>query len=118
MTRTFLVVGASLTALSLAVGPISRAYASTGHTSNSGTLQRLFISENGTIRITLGDLPSTAEDCGPTKYYFIPSTHQQRDEFLSTLLMAWQSRQRVNFRVRDPHTSGTECEVVYMVLDR
>ena len=118
MTRTFRLVAASLTVLALVLGAIPLAYASTGHGSNSGTLQRLFINDAGTIRVRLGDRPTSAEDCGASQYYVIPSTHPQRDSFLDTLLMAWQRNQIVNFRVRDPHESGTECEVVYMVLDR
>ena len=73
MTRTFRKVAASLIVLPLVFGAVSLTYASTGHSSNSGTLQRLFISENGTIRVTLGDRPDSAEDCGTNQYLLHPA---------------------------------------------
>jgi hypothetical protein len=118
MIRKVCTVAASLTVLSLVLGGVSLVHAATGYSSNSGALQRLYITGNGTINVTLRSRPATAEDCGTNQYYFIPGTHPQRDAFLATLLMAWANGQNVAFRVRDPHVSGTNCEVSYLVLDR
>jgi hypothetical protein len=92
--------------------------ADTAANSNTGLIERLYVTSSGTINVRLKDRPSDAENCGDSAYYFVGPTEPSKNQLYAALLTAWTNREVVKLRVPDSHVPGTNCPIQYIVIDK